>query len=401
MPKIKLYLILEIMTAAVIGGYQYFNKGLDSAILSGLTVLIAFSPFCLALTTPIALHLAKKIVEMLGIKVNSKEALITLSQVDNVAISMNNIITNGNYYVTDLVPEGLSQNSLLSFAAAACRDSNHALAQKIYETAVHRRLDVQSVAAFREIPNCGVEALMNNTPVRFGRPNWIESEKIEISAELFTKVDQLAARGKTPLMLAMGRMARGIIALKDEIDMDSVEFLDKLKQNDFEIIMLSADAKKTVNSIAKNIKIENFRAALAPEDKAREVQLIRARKKFVAMIGKDVSDLPALISADVSILLQDGSLTLNDSELQMNFEINRLNQFMDLRKIAEHVSSIIKQNRWLAYFSWLLLLPPALMMALDNPPISFNPVIAAVGVFLFAILIVANSFRVKSIVAKS
>ena len=395
MPKIKLYLILEIMTAAVIGGYQYFNKGLDSAILSGLTVLIAFSPFCLALTTPIALHLAKKIVEMLGIKVNSKEALITLSQVDNVAISMNNIITNGNYYVTDLVPEGLSQNSLLSFAAAACRDSNHALAQKIYETAVHRRLDVQSV------PNCGVEALMNNTPVRFGRPNWIESEKIEISAELFTKVDQLAARGKTPLMLAMGRMARGIIALKDEIDMDSVEFLDKLKQNDFEIIMLSADAKKTVNSIAKNIKIENFRAALAPEDKAREVQLIRARKKFVAMIGKDVSDLPALISADVSILLQDGSLTLNDSEVQMNFEINQLTQFMDLRKIANHVSSIIKQNRWLAYFSWLLLLPPALMMALDNPPIAFNPIIAAVGVFLFAILIVANSFRVKSIVAKS
>ena len=246
-PKIKMYLILEIMTAAVMGGWQYLQKGLDSAILTGLTILIVFSPFCLALTTPIALNLAKKIVTALGIKVNSAEALITLSQVDNVAISMNNIITNGNYYVTDLVPEGLSQNSLLAFAAAASRESNHVFAQKVYETALHRRLDVQSVAAFREVPNCGVEALMNNTPVRFGRPQWIADEKIEISAELMTKIDQLAARGKTPLLLAMGRMARGIIALKDEVDDEAKTFLGQLKQLKFETTMLKCSCQKYIH----------------------------------------------------------------------------------------------------------------------------------------------------------
>ena len=400
LPKIKLYLILELLTAAAASGWQYLNKGLDVAILTGLTILIAFSPFCLALTTPLVLKFAKKIVNELGIKINSTDALITLNQVDNIAISMNKIITDGNYYVTDLVPEGLSQNSLLAFAASAAQESTHILGKKVYETAEHRRLKIQSVAAFREVPNCGVEAIMNNTPVRFGRPKWIENEKIEISAELLTKVDQLAARGKTPLMLAMGRMARGIIALKDEIDLDAKDFLDRLKRLKFETTMLSAESKKTVNSVAKNITIDNFRAALSPEDKAREIQLIRARGKFVAMIGRDVSDLPAMINADVSILLYDGSLNINEGDVQVHFEIEQLPQFIDLYKVARHVSKIVKQNQWLAYLSWILLLPPALMMMLPSPLIMFNPVVAAIGVFLFAALIVANSFRVKSIIAK-
>ena len=126
--KIKLYILLELFTTLVIASWQYTQRGLDSAILIGLTILIAFSPFCLALTTPIVLNRAKKIVTGLGIKMDSPEPLLTLSNVDSVAITMNNVITDGNFYVTDLVPEGLSQNSLLAYAASVVSASNHYLA---------------------------------------------------------------------------------------------------------------------------------------------------------------------------------------------------------------------------------------------------------------------------------
>ncbi len=379
----------------IIGVWQYSQRGLDAAILTSLTVMIAFSPFCLALTTPIVFNRAKKIVAALGVKMYSPEALLTLSSVDNVAISMNNIITDGNFYVTDLVPEGLSQNSLLAYAASAVSESNHFLAKKIYETAEHRQLNLQRVAAFREISGSGVEVLMNNTPVKFGRPKWITSEKVEVSSELLTKVDQLAAKGKTPLMLLMGRMVRGIIALKDEIDLDSKDFLERLQKVGFETTLLSAESRKTVNAIAKNISVNNVKFALTSEGKAREIQIMRAHGKYVAMIGKDSTDLPALLSADVSMLLNGTTLKLVDDQVHIDFEIENLPQFIELSKISQRVKKIIKQNQRLAYLSWLLLIPPALMMTLENSPIPFNPLFAAIGVAIFAILIVANSFSMR------
>ena len=393
--KIKLYLLLTLFTALVIGSWQFVQRGLDSAILISLTILIAFSPLCLALSTPIVLKRAKKIVTELGIKMDYPEPLLTLSNVDNVAVSMNNIITDGNFYVTDLVPEGLSQNALLGYAASAVSESNHYLAKKIYETAERRGLITQPLAAFREVPGCGVEALMNNTPVKFGRPKWITSEKVEVSAEILTKVDQLAAKGKTPLLLLMGRMVRGIVALKDEIDLDAKDFLDQLKRNNFETTLLSSESKKTVHAVTKNISVDNARYALSAEGKAREIQLMRAHKKFVAMIGKDVLDIPALLSADVSLLLRGNSINLVDNDIHIDFIIDDLSQFMKLQRIAEKAHEIVIQNRLIAYISWGMLIVPTLMMLMESPPIAFNPILATIGVMIFAILIVANSFRMK------
>ena len=398
LPRIKIYLVLELLITAIVMGWQYTQKDLDSAILSGFTVMIAFSPFCLALSTPLVFTFAKKLVSELGAKMYSAEKLITLANVDTISISMSNIITDGNFYVTDLVPEGLSQNSLLNYAASASSESNHFLAKKICETAERRGLLLQRVAAFREVPGCGVEALMNNTPVRFGRPNWITSEKVEVSAELLTKVDQLAAKGKTPLMLMMGRMVRGIIALKDEIDLDAKEFLERLKRKNFETIMLTSESKKTVHAVVKNISVDDAKFALTSDGKAREIQLMRAHGKFVAMIGKNVEDLPGMLNADVSILIRDeASLKLIDDQIHIDFEIDHLEQFLKLRKIAERVKELISQNKKLAYLSWLLLIPPALMMMLENSPIPFNPLFAAIGVVIFALLIVANSFRMRKL----
>ncbi len=396
--RIKFYIALELLTTAIVGGWQYAQKGLDSAILTSLTVMIAFSPICLALSTPIVFYFAKKFITSLGIKINFGESLLKFANIDSVAFSMSNVITDGNFYVTDLVPEGLSQNSLLAHSASAVSESNHFLAKKIYETAENRGLKLQRVAAFREINGCGVEALMNNTPIRFGRPQWITSEKVEISAELLTKSDQLAAKGKTPLMLQMGRMVRGIIALKDEVDLNSQKFLELLRNRNFETLMLSSESKKTVNAVAKNIKVDNVRFALTSEGKAREIQLMRAHGKFIAMIGKDINDLPAMINADVSFLLRsEESLNLIDDQIKIDFEIDRLGQFLKLRRISEKVKDIVSQNKKLAYLSWFLLIPPSLMMMLEKSPVPFNPLYATVGVVIFMILIILNSFRMKSI----
>lgn len=397
MLRIKLFLLIDLLTAGIFAGYAYSEKGIDAAYSVGLAIFIAFSPICLALASPLVLKLAGRAVEAEQIKLNNSDALLLLAYVDIVAIPLNRFLTDGKYFVTDLVPEGFSQSSLLSYAASAEQNSNHPLAKTIFESAEKRGLRIQNVSAFHEVPGQGVESLINGTPLRVGNPDWVIQQGVSASAELLTKTDQLSVHGKIPLLLGLGGMARGIIALKDEVKSEAREFIAMLRRNKIETLILTALNKKTAKNIAKYFNLENLRTSLTPEDKAREVQIYRAQGHNVAVIGNEFHDLPALVNADVSVLLKDGSMIdINkNAELQFDFEIPTLEKFLLARKIALRAVKLVKQNRKLAYLSWIVLVPPAMLMIMENSPVPFHPLASVAGVLVFVVIILANSMRMN------
>ncbi len=402
MLRIKLFFLLDLLTTGIFSGYMYAERGLDAAVAIGLSIFVAFSPICLALSAPLVLKLAGRAIEAEQVRLNNFDAILNLACVDTVAIPMNRFLTDGEYFVTDLVPEGFSQSSLLSYAASAEQNATHLLGKVILDSAERRNLKIQSVSAFREVPGQGVEALVNSTPLRVGNPDWVTAQGVSASAELLTKADQLAVHGKIPLLLGLGGMARGLVALRDEVRSDAREFISFLRKNEIETVVLTALNKKTAKSIAKFFNLENLRTNLTPEDKAREVQIYRAKGRTVAMIGNDFHDLPALVNADVSVLLNDGSITsLNDnSEIKFDFEIPTLEKFLLCREISLRAVKLVRQNKKISYLSWVALVPPALMMLLENPPVPFHPIAAVAGVLIFSIIILANSMRMQKLEEK-
>lgn len=395
--NLKLFFLLDLVATTIFTSYVFFSRTDEEAFFVGLTILIAFSPICLALTSPLVLSLAKRAVEAEQSKVNDKNSFLTLAAVDTVAMPLNRFLTDGDYFVTDLVPEGLSQSVLLSFAATAEQNASHALGKTIYKTAVGRGLRLQSLSAFHEIPGRGVEALVNNTPLWFGNPEWVKKQGISVSSSLLTKIDQLSVHGKTPLLLGLGKMARGIITLKDAVKLESKEFVSMLKRKKLETILLTASNRKTAKTFAKNFSLDEVKSGLSPEDKAREVQIYRTKGRTIAVVANEFHDLPALVNADVSVLVNDGSATfLNEnSEIKMDFEIPLLEKFLIVRDIAVRAADLIKTNRRLAYFSWIILVPPSVLQILANPPFYFPPIAAVAGVLTFATIILVNSMRMK------
>ena len=394
--RIKLFFLIDLLTTGIFAGYAYSERGQDAAFMVGLGIFIAFSPICLALASPLVLKLAGRAVEAEGVKLNNFSAILDLAYVDVVAIPLNRFLTDGEYFVTDLVPEGFSQSSVLSYAASAEQNATHPLAKTIFESAEHRGLRIQNVSAFHEIPGQGVEVLVNNTPLRVGNPDWVTRQGVSASAELLTKADQLAVHGKITLLLGLGGMARGIIALRDEIKTEAKEFISFLRRENIETLILTALNRKTSKSIAKYFGLEeNLRANLTPEDKAREIQIFRAKGHNVAFIGNDFHDLPALVNADVSVLLKDGSMTsLNENaEIKFDFEIPALEKFLLCRKISLRAVELVKQNKKIAYLSWIILVPLAMMMLFENSPVPFHPFASVAGVLIFSILILVNSMR--------
>ena len=397
--RLKLFFLLDLLTTGIFSGYMYSEQGLDAAFEIGLAIFIAFSPICLALSAPPVLRLAGRAIEAEQVKLNNLDAILNLAYVDIVAIPLNRFLTDGEYFVTDLVPEGFSQSSLLSYAASAEQNATYSLAKVLVDSAERRGLRLQNVSAFHEVSGRGVETLVNNTPLRVGNPDWVLAQGVSASAELLTKADQLAVHGKIPLLLGLGGMARGVIALRDEIKSSAREFISFLRKSKIEVLILTALNKKTAKSIAKFFNLENLRTNLTPEDKAREVQIYRAKGHTVAVIGADFHDLPALVNSDVSVLLKDGSTTLlnENAEIKFDLEMSVPEKFLICYKISRRAVELIKQNKKISYLSWLLLVPPALMMLAENPPIPFHPIVAVAGVLIFSILILINSMRMKKI----
>lgn len=396
MKKIILLLLIDAAVTGAVAAWLYFNRGQDAAIFTGTAIFIALSPICWALAAPFTLYLAGRRLAELGVKMNRSSALKTLSEVNIVGLPYNRVLTGGEYFITDLMPQGLSQAQLLQMAASAERDAKNIVGQTIYNTAVSRALKLQKATEFTEFPGRGVEALIEGSTIRVGNPAWLESIGVSIGAYFRTRIDQLLVKGKTVLIVSTGRVARGIIALKDESNPDAKKFLGEVSRGGLETLLLTIQPKKMANCISKEFLLNIIRTNLTPEAKAREVQILRAKGNHVAVIGNDRHDLPALLSADVSFLLEGGSLKSEEFEdIKLDFELPTLENFLQVRATARKFVDVLKLNRRLAMASWILLVPPSLITVLERPPIPFHPLIAAAGVALFSALILANSLRTK------
>lgn len=393
MRRIIFLFLFDFLISGAVVAWLYSTRGVDAAFLTGLSIFIAFSPICLTLAEPFTVYLAGKKFTTLAVKFNNSKALKVLADVDVVAMPYNRVLTCNQYYITDLVTEGLKQSELLTIAASAERDAQHIIGRTIYDAAVARGLKLQKLSETEELQGRGVESIIKKIVVRVGSPGWIASHNVSVSINLRTKIDQLLVKGKTTLLVSTGRLARGIVALKDEINQDAKIFLLTLRQKKIESLLLTAQPKKMAYRIAKDFELDYIRTNLTPEGKAREIQIFRAKGKVVAAIGTDIQDLLALKTADVSFLLEGGSL--ETAEEKLDFEIPTLEKFLTAREIALKVSKVLKINRWLALLSWIVLVPPAILSALETPLVNFNPVMSAFGVAIFSAIILTNSLRLR------
>lgn len=443
--RIKLFLFIDFITTIIITSYVYFTNEVDVAINTGLSLFIAFSPIGLIFASPVVLQMARRVLDKEDIKINKLKALANLSEVDTVAVPLNRFLTDGDYFVTDLVPVGLSQQALLGMAATAEQKAEHSLGRVIYKTAAGRGLKISNIASSKEIPGKGVEVVANGSTMRIGEPAWVESQGVAVGNSLLTKIDKLCVYGKTVLVLGIGRMARGIIALKDDVNFDAKEFLMLLKRNKFITVLLTAAGKKTAKSLAKNFNLDAVKTNLSPAEKAREVQILRAQGHTVAFVTNEIADNPALAVADVSIFLQQQNISplitegenlderaeknlaelkaelaktsLDDDddtqpaeeippaknaeekpvEPAADIEIPTLKKFFVIRDTVTRAAELIKTNRYITYLSWIFLIPLCLVNTLPNPPFRFEPIMAVFGVAVCLLLITLNSLRMRKV----
>ena len=297
------HFIASVILAAGAAGYWYTvgDVSIETASEIFLGVFLAASPLPFLVSRRFIALRIKRRLQGCGITCRRTSALTELLHVDTIAFNRNGTLTEGSVFISALVPEGMTQGSLLALAASAEREATHPYAHALYDTAVQRGLYLQRHSAAHETESFGVEALIARTPVRVGKKEWLQEEKIEISAALLTRADQLATSGQTPLFVSSSKYARGIIAVRDDVRAEVRRALQALKERGLRLVLLTGETKRLANATGKELRISEVRSDLTGADKAREIRLLQSHGSVVAMIGDPMADQAAMRTADISI----------------------------------------------------------------------------------------------------
>lgn len=297
------HFIASVILAAGAAGYWYTagDVSIETASEIFLGVFLAASPLPFLVSRRFIALRIKRRLQGCGITCSRTSALTELLHVDTIAFNRNGTLTEGSVFISALVPEGMTQGSLLALAASAEREATHPYAHALYDTAVQRGLYLQRHSAAHETESFGVEALIARTPVRVGKKEWLQEENIEISAALLTRADQLATSGQTPLFVSSSKYARGIIAVRDDVRAEVRRALQALKERGLRLVLLTGETKRLANATGKELRISEVRSGLTGADKAREIRLLQSHGSVVAMVGDPMADQAAMRAADISI----------------------------------------------------------------------------------------------------
>ncbi len=208
--------------------------------------------------------------------------------------------------VTDLVGDGIDEAALLRLAAAVERESEHPLAE-----AIVRRADQAGVAAvpadgFENVPGHGALATVDGRRVAVGNRRLMDRERVDLGP-LGARREELAAGGRTAVLVAVDGRAAGLVGIADAARETSATAVQALHQAGVQVVMLTGDNQATAERIAAQLGIDTVIAEVLPGDKAAKVAELQQGGRKVAMVGDGVNDAPALAQADLGIAIGAGT----------------------------------------------------------------------------------------------
>ena len=151
---------------------------------------------------------------------------------------------------------------------------------------------------------------------------WVKEQGGDVPGELDPIVEDIARGGGTPLVVAEGDRALGVVHLKDVVKGGMRERFDQLRRMGIRTVMITGDNPLTAAAIASEAGVDDFLAQATPE---RKLELIRAEQgggKLIAMTGDGTNDAPALAQADVGVAMNTGTVAAKEAGNMVDLDSN-------------------------------------------------------------------------------
>ena len=301
-----LVLVALIGGGATFGVWLAAGASVQTAMLFAITVVVITCPDALGLATPTAIMVGTGLGARRGVLFKDATALETSARIDTVVMDKTGTLTKGAPEVTDVIAQDMSQDEMLALVAAVERESEHPLARAIADLAASRGLDTLTMTDFRNVPGQGASAQVDGRRVLVGNARLMAADDVDLG-DLAQRRDELAASGRTAVLVAVDGRATGAIALADAPRDTASAAVAALHESGIDVVMLTGDNEATATRIADQLGIDTVIAEVLPGDKAAKIAELQRSGKRVAMVGDGVNDAPALATADVGIAIGAGT----------------------------------------------------------------------------------------------
>lgn len=354
------------------------------------TVLIIACPCALGLATPMSIISGVGRAAEFGVLVRDADALQQASQLDTLVFDKTGTLTEGQPRVVEILTfNQVSEQQALRWAAALEQGASHPLARAIVDHAEGQALP--QVEQFRTLRGAGVSGEVDGMKLLLGNAALLQQHQVA-TAELDTQMQQQAERGITPVLLAVEGKLAALFAIRDPLRGDSVEALQRLHRQGYQLVMLTGDNPVTANAIAKEAGIDRVIAGVLPEGKAEAIKQLQAQGHRVAMIGDGINDAPALAQADVGIAMGGGS-DIAIETAAITLMRHSLNGVADALELSKATLRNMKQNLLGAFVYNTLGIPIAAGVLYPLTGTLLSPVVAGAAMALSSITVVSNANR--------
>ena len=324
------YAVPFTIFAYLIGGLAWF---VTKNPVRFAQVLVVASPCPLILAAPIALVAGMSQSSKEGIIVKNGTVLEKLSKLKTVAFDKTGTITQGNLQVDQVVPEGVSQEELLTYAASIEQSSSHVLAQSLVSYAQRQGIKLSPVSDIQEITAQGVQGICQDSLISVGK------------MALMPELSEEQKTDKTCVYVSKDGQYIGHITFSDRVRPEAKRTMEELKNLGVShLVMLTGDRKVIADKIAQEVEITEFHADCLPQDKIYFLKAVAPDQHPVLMVGDGVNDAPALTTADIGIAMgASGSSAASESADAVILE-DDLSKVVQVIKIAKHTMSIARQS---------------------------------------------------------
>ena len=396
---VPIVIIIAVIVTLI---WIFVGQPFGYALARGIAVLVVSCPCALGLATPVAIMVGSGLGAKNGILFKTASSLEETGRVQIVALDKTGTITKGEPTVTDIEPaEGVTAVQLLNIANALEARSEHPFALAITRYFEEKKEELKladvEIEAFEAISGKGIQAKLvgaeSKGDLYAGSVKYI-STLVEVTDDIKTEADSLAAQGKTPLLFAGGGKLIGMIAVADTVKDDSRSAIAEMKRQGLKVVMITGDNERTARAIGDQAGVEYVASGVLPDGKENLIKELGKLGK-VAMVGDGINDAPALTRADVGIAIGAGADVAVDAAdvVLMN---SRLSDVSGAIRLSRATLRNIHENLFWAFFYNILLIPLAAGAYVHfMKGWSMNPMWGAAAMSISSFCVCMNALRLN------
>ena len=303
--RAALWLTIIAITAGIItfGTWFSIRGDLAFAIERMATVMVITCPHALGLAIPLVVAVSTTLSAKNGLLIRNRTAFENARKIDTVLFDKTGTLTKGEFGVeaVESFVDNYNKEDIIQKSASLEQESEHPIAKGIVKKAEEDEVELLKIDDFQIIKGKGVIGEIDGRDLKAVSPGYLKENEIE------TPQDALKEGPFTEVFIIEDGNLIGMIRLADQIRESSYETVQKLKDKEIKVKMLTGDNQKTAKYVSDELGLTDFFSEVLPDQKQKKVEELQAEGDFVAMTGDGVNDAPALAKADIGIAIGSGT----------------------------------------------------------------------------------------------